>query len=281
MEQLEPKKAVCVECGKEFLAFPTRFGTYPKRCPDCLARLHAERGGYQVTRKLLERVVVNAWVRLRLDSLPANWEKVQIEEKHHSRPAYKIDFKGREFGASWSGRIVMWADEPILPGNLVDLEQMEARYQVCVSYETHHSVGAAYKGYDATYTIRKHLPLTECQEELDETTDPSGPRSEVDSHVYYRMRPARDGQATGRLVYVEGTSKTTLKGLGAQYHVKITIPPDAEVLSHVHGHYRSGRAGGDGYLLVLPLASKIIVMGSGCSGSGDCDDPRYNWTREV
>lgn len=256
--------SVCRECGKVFAYFDNR--SKPKTCPTCADKIQHRPS------IVLERECIAEFSRVRVDTLPDEWEEYQATPSDEA--CFKIDFAGRKFGKSWSGRIVIYAPDEILPGDVVTLKHMRVVHQVRAVYETRTSFRGTMEAIRAggsetvTYTVRTVLPVWSDEGELEEET-----------REYITLTPVhRKARPTHRLVWATARTKTTLKGLGAQYWQSIDAS-GAEWTMTVEGGVRSGRDRTIGVLAVLPIGSHLIVSSDGYSGSGDTEP--YTWRKEI
>lgn len=244
---------VCIECFEPFYAEPhPRFGSLPLRCPKC-------RRQSDPLRRLVKRERVTEWIVLNQVDWPRLMLKIDKPRRREGDLPFLFDRRGQEFGADWSGRIVVWAKEPPVTGETVLIREMVSTWQVRAKYETHYSISASFRaGVPVPYTKRTLVPL-----------DSNDGQIETEEHRYFVIEPAPGRTPTGQLVMVFFRTKTTIKGFGRQIFGKIVWPKGYEILASASGSYRSGRATGTQYLAVIPLDSAVRVVHSGVTGGGD------------
>jgi len=236
-------KMVCQSCGEEFPVSPEHFARLgfrilPKRCPKCVD-LSQRRPSVVVERRLL-----NVYDGVELVSLPpGEWQDVKAWEK--DVPAFKLTIKGSRYGASWSGRIDLFA--PVLPqaGDIVSVREMEVKHLIKVRREQR---GTLEHG---KVTVEKELPITADDPEAEDV---------IRVRRYLTIEPF-DGEPTSKLVWAEARTKTTLKGFGRQYWARVEGAPIASW--KVKGGYRSGRAYTVGVLAIVDSDHPLYVITEG------------------
>jgi uncharacterized protein (DUF736 family) len=236
-------KLVCNDCGEQFDVNPGHFAqmgfkNLPKRCPKC-ADTAQQRPSVVVERKLL-----NVYDGVKIVSLPpGEWREVKGWKK--DIPAFRLTWKGSEYGASWSGRIDLFA--PTLPqiGDVVSIREMESRHLVKVRREQKQTME------HGEVIVEKELPITADDPEAEEV---------IRTRRYLVLEPF-DGEATCQLVWAEAHTKTTLKGLGRQYWARVEGAPIASW--YVFGGVRSGRAHTTGVLAIVDQERPLYIIKTG------------------
>lgn len=244
---------VCIECFTPFHAEPhPKFDNLPLRCPKC-------RPQSDPLRRFIRREKVNEWTVINQVDWPRLMLRIDKPRRRNGDLPYLYDKKGREHGASWSGRIVVWAKEPPRAGQLITIREMKSTWQMKAKYEKRFSIGASMRsGYPVEYMDRSLVPLDSDEGQFEE-----------EEHRYFVLEPAAaDAKPAGQLVLVTRHSKTTLKGYGRQYHEKIVWPKGVQRLASAGGAYRSGRADGSTVLAIIPINTTARVETSGVTGSG-------------
>lgn len=230
----------CSQCGEQFPFNPTEYRELcyfklPKHCPKCLdERQH--RPDVTLSRKEL------FGVSCKIASLPpAEWQQVQWEEK--DSPAWHLVIKGERFGVSWRGRIDLWSvsSEPPKVGNVVRLSEMEVLKRIAVR-----------KWSSGTRSMERQVPLALAQKENSD----SSVEMREEKRIYVRIDPTDELPQGRKLVWIEAHTKTTLKGLGRQYHASLSGSPIW--CQKVLGGYRSGRAHSVGWLAVVDPENPVI-----------------------
>jgi hypothetical protein len=236
-------KMVCQQCGEEFPVNPGHFAqmgfkNLPKRCPKC-ADIAQARPSVVVGRKCIA-----VYDGVEIVSLPpGDWQETEGYKK--DIPAFRLTVKGSRYGASWSGRIDLFATSIPSPGNIVSIREMEAKHLIKVRREQR---GTLEHG---KVTVEIELPVT--------ADDPDA--EEVIRVRRYLVLEPFDGPATCRLVWAEADTKTTLKGFGRQYWAEIKGAPIASWL--VSGGVRSGRAHTTGALAIVDQDHPLYVIKTG------------------
>jgi len=233
---------VCVRCSRPFVFYANdRYTNAAKVCPACQDRIQGRPS------IVLERREIGRWEGVEIQSLPGPWDI--FDSEHRTDDAcYRIDVKGERYGASWSGRIVIYAKQEFGKGDLVDIREMLAIHKVT-------------RVKTQTRTIRGET-LTSIEDvPLDHTVEP-GENQSVDedarSRRQYLVLEASESQKQFNLHFIHRRTKTTLKGYGAQYGY--TVDDDAAVASwSVHGGARSGRYYTDGVLAITDQDHPIPV----------------------
>jgi len=243
MSSIPVLNLVCQRCGKEFPVSPDHFMRLgfkhlPKRCPKCVD-LAQRRPSVVVERRLL-----NVYDGIELVSLPpGEWQDVKAWEK--DVPAFKLVIKGSRYGASWSGRIDLFAPAPPQAGDVVSVREMEAKHLIKVRREQR---GTLEHG---KVTVEKELPITADDPEAEDV---------IRVRRYLTIEPF-DGEPTSKLVWAEAHTKTTLKGLGRQYRARVEGIPVAKWV--ISGGYRSGRAHTVGVLAVVNQDHPLYIVKTG------------------
>lgn len=233
-------KLECQKCGREFTFSPQHFAVLgfkhmPKRCPACADVIQSRPSVVQ------ERKLLNVYDKVEVVSLPCRWEEYKGSAK--DVPSLRMTVKGSRYGASWEGRIDIFAPQPFAAGDIVSVREMEVTHLVKVvtsSRDTlHHGV----------VTTQKEVPLS--FQEGDEV---------IRTRKYLVLEPC-EGPATCRLVWATARTKTTLKGLGRQYRAKVQGAPIASWA--IRGGVRSGRAHTVGVLAIVSKDHPLVVTTTG------------------
>lgn len=243
MSSIPVLKLVCQRCGKEFPVSPDHFMRLgfkhlPKRCPTCNDEIQRRPS------VVAERKILNVYDGVEVVSLPpAPWRETEGYKK--DIPAFRLTVKGSRYGASWSGRIDLFA--PTLPqaGDVVSVREMEVKHLIKVRREQRDTLE------HGKVTVEKELPVT--------ADDPDA--EEVIRVRRYLVLEPFDGPAICRLVWAEADTKTTLKGFGRQYWAEIKGAPIASWL--VSGGVRSGRAHTTGALAIVDQDHPLYVITEG------------------
>ncbi len=236
-------KMVCQSCDEEFPVNPGHFAllgfkNLPKRCPKCADIAQARPS------VAIERKCIAVYDGVEIVSLPpAPWQETEGYKK--DVPAFRLTIKGSRYGASWSGRIDLFATSIPSPGNIVSIREMETKHLIKVRREQR---GTLEHG---KVTVEIELPVT--------ADDPDA--EEVIRVRRYLVLEPFDGPATCRLVWAEADTKTTLKGFGRQYWAEIKGAPIASWL--VSGGVRSGRAHTTGALAIVDHDHPLYVIKTG------------------
>jgi len=258
----------CNVCHEDFVAVEVE-GRMPVVCQRCNSLMKARRVGVVEDRKCLGTY---RGVEVITD-LPA-WNFVNT----HTGPCFKSDTKGSQGGASWSGRIVIWArgfgERPPQKGDRVNIRLMESSVM------------------PKTCTINKRLdelaaPIHKQAQELAESRAADGSNSSMETLVadarwetrrrfgeemraletrrYVVLEPATpdelsDDEREARLMlaFAQAYSKTTLKGLGRQFHASLDTENVISVLGSASGTCRSGRFG-TAYVLAVVSPTHPLV----------------------
>jgi hypothetical protein len=193
---------------------------------------------------VVERKLLNVYDGVKIVSLPpGEWREVKGWKKDIS--GYKMAIKGSMYGASWNGRIDLFA--PTLPqiGDVVSVREMEAKHLIKVRREQKQTME------HGEVIVEKELPIT--------AEDPEA--EEVIRTRHYLVLEPFDGEATCQLVWAEAHTKTTLKGLGRQYWARVEGTPLASW--EVKGGYRSGRAYTVGTLAIVDSDHPLYIIKTG------------------
>ena len=246
------QKQVCVQCFQPFEAEPhPRFGSVPTKCPKCRRT--------DPYRQFISRKCVGEWIVQNDVDWKALMKQIEKPLRENADRPWKYDFKGREHGAIWSGRIVVWAEEPPAKGEIILIRQMQSTYQIRVAYEEYGSIGALFK-FREVVNVKKpiFLPLDSEEGELAEET-----------HEYFVLEKVnQELQPQYRLVLYTIGEKTTLKGYGRQEFMEFEHDPQSIDLAIAYGQFRTGRAWRRTVLSLLPLNDQIVIKRFGHTGSG-------------
>jgi hypothetical protein len=236
----------CQECGEDFAFSPRQYvhlglPEWPKRCPACLDRAQG-RPDITLAREELFRACV------RIDSLPAGeWVKsTAMPVADGERQPWRLTVKGSRYGADWNGRIDLFSHLPVPPepGNFVTLVAMRVTKRVAKRAWARQTLE------HGTVYGERQVPLAE---------DGQGVRQVEEVRTYVRLDPPMPGGSGGRqLVWAEARTKTTIKGLGRQYHAELGGDP---IWFHeVRGGYRSGRAHTTARLAVVSAERPMLRL---------------------
>lgn len=219
-------RCICSFCGAEFDVNPSEYSILglsylPKRCPKCID-IQQKRPDITLSRKELFSSIVQ------IHSLPpGEWSRYQAAGT--DVPVWRMLVKGSLFGASWNGRIDLWATggEPPKPSDVVQLSWMESV---------------------------KRIVKKEPEVDRDQAT------SEVEEvRRYVRLDPAPDAEPNGRvLVWASAHSKTTLKGFGRQYSESLEESSIWKL--GISGGVRSGRERTSAVLAIVHEDSPIRII---------------------
>lgn len=278
---------VCRVCQQPFRVYENK-ASRQEECPTCLAERHVQHGD-AVNSIPRRRQVQGLWTCL-VDSLPGEWVEMP-PKRSHDTPYYKIEVRGSRYGASWQGQITLFAIRPIEIGEAVRVRAMVAEHRVKVVEFSRATSGlsetappsVAHRAILPVYTREEDIPVLIEEGQLLSQAADAQLRDELMQRNYIVLHPKgwdRDlGAAPYRLVWAEARTKTTEKGLGAQYHASIEASA-AVYTESVRGGLRGGRAHTEGMLAIVPAGQSIIVRSSGYSGSGE-RDTRYNWEKHY
>ncbi len=234
---------ICSKCSKPFVFYAgSRYKNAAKVCPTCIDMAQG-RPSYVVERHELAR-----YNGVEIVSLPDEWE--EFDTKYHSdHQCYRIDIKGSKYGASWLGRIVIYADKPYAAGDVVDIREMRAVHKVKRVYRQRGTV------YGTVVSTFENTPMSE-----DVDDDDANAVVVHEERPYLVFEPS-DTDPQYNLHWITRYSKTTLKGYGRQY--RYTIDSSAAIASwRVYGGARSGRLGTTGVLAITDEDHPVIVSGS-------------------
>ena len=242
---------VCRTCGKEFAWSPAQYKliglpSRPKDCPLCVG-VRRHRSDQTVERKELFRSTAT------ITSLPeGEWQKFDTGRDAKARKPWRLTVTGRQFGASWKGRIDLFAftDEPPKVGDTVTVSVMEVTKRVRKAPWSRPTLEHGVVSGER----QVRLQATEGQVECDALGVPlmAGLGREVDEvRTYVRIEPAAEcADSEGReLVWLQAYTKTTLKGLGRQYRVSLSGNPLWK--REVSGSARSERFNTVAWLVVV------------------------------
>lgn len=227
------KPAECRRCGKLFLYYTK---TKPRFCPTCMDVVQQRPSVVQ------QRESLALWEGIQIVSLPDKWQEFVAQEG--DAPCYRMTVKGSRYGASWNGRIDIFAESPFEKGDIVDIREMRVVHRVKAVYTEKRTI------YGGTVTLRREVPLQskEGKEELAERR-------------YLYFTKSQLGEPKAFLVWAECCTKTTLKGFGRQYWCRAE---DRALKSwSIFGGYRSGRAYTHAYLAIVDPEHPLILTGTG------------------
>lgn len=257
------KLSTCGSCGKQFPNYGK--GTPPKKCPTCKDK-EQERPSIVQTRRLLR-----SWQAIQIESLPDEWQEISAQS-HGDANHYKIVVKGERYGASWSGRIDIFASEPFKKGDIVNIREM------CSEHKVRLVTRSGYRSFHEgiPYTREEVVPIT--QDVQVTVTDPENPNKGdivkvedvIKQRRYLVLEKASEGTtATSNLVYAIAHTKTTLKGLGRQYWADANAEA---TITHwnVSGGARSGRFHTTGVLAVVSEEHPLYIKKTGDIQGDEC-----------
>jgi len=275
---------VCKECGSEFKSW-TGCSARQEMCPECRqwrSASHRERD--QVT---LSREQVFA-APVKVNSLPGEWTR-HDPIKSNATGYWKIEARGSQYGKSWDGQITVFShmQEPPRPGDVVFMRLMTATKAV--------KKIEFFRDTNGRCTLNTViLPIWTTEGDLIKRLE-SGrlPPEAVDGilqdatveHEYIVLNGTYK-EPRYDLVWGEATTKTTLKGFGAQYRSEINLN-DAYWYQSIYGGGRGGRAHTTGTLALVPIGEQRACDGihmSDVAGSGQQPDDwemDYPEIREV
>lgn len=258
----------CGVCHGEFVAYEMEDGRMPTACQKCNSLLKARHPGVVEGRKCLE---VYRSVKVVTD-LPA-WKIITTK----TGDCFKTDIMGRQGGASWRGRIVIWArgfgETPPKTGDYVNVRLMESTIRPkrkTIGRKLDKLSGPISK--QAWDLARSQVVegsdmdslVAEAKREVEERFAEELGR--LETHVYVVLEPATpdeeltedERKANLMLVFANAYSKTTLKGLGRQFHANLETENVVSVLGRAYGGARSGRFGTDYVLAVVSPDHPLI-----------------------
>lgn len=200
----------CRECGREFVVDEGAYRALgegitipPKRCPTCLDRWQNR----PATASVVERKLLREYSPVAV-KLPADWFKL-FRPEERDKPILRAIVKGSTLhdGASWSGRIDIYAYGPSLP-SVARVRVMEVTHAAGqVREERIKNVEMAVPGVSLSHPGQ---PSTVVRREYSPT------------YQYLALEPAQ-GEPVAELVFARVRYKTTLKGFGRQYHASLDI----------------------------------------------------------
>lgn len=251
---------VCGNCGENFAVYEQIDENTPqKNCPKCASLRRARRTGVVQTRKCLEEY---RGVQIITD-LPT-WNDVRSRAGH----SLKSVTKGSQGGASWSGRIDIWArgfDKAPTNGDFVNIRLMESSVEpkpemVEARLEKYAGVISRQAGDDPAkieeVTARFKKELSQIEKRRYIVLEPATPNEDLDEE---------ERNAHLMLVFESAYSKVTLKGFGRQFRSSINTENVISVLGSAAGGARSGRFGTEYILAVVspdhPLVMKFFEKG--------------------
>ena len=237
---------VCKDCGTIFLWHEGKhYDNLPKRCPTCLDKVQKRPSVVQ------ERTELHRFEGVEIVSLPSEWEKVEtgVETDY---PKWKICFKGRTFGASWRGRIDIFADETFYPGNIVEVHVMKTAHLVLqYSKWAPHIPKSPFD--EGTHLVVKNVDINTPRDELPQDATV---KEVVETREYIVLEKGSESSGK-KLVWETAHTKTTLKGYGRQYHAYLDAA-STYWYKGVKGGYRSGRASTEGVLAIVDEEHPLI-----------------------
>ncbi len=246
---------ICRECGKRFPSFPHPIRkTTVKTCPGCRRTdPYREWSGFS-HEDSYKGILWQADIKL---------EQIQEPLREDATRPWKWDFSGSEFGAGWSGRIVIWSADEIKKDDVVDIDIITTTYNVWLLHETKVSMGGSSRaGGLVYYTEVKRVAFPSGGQPAKKDAIPG-----IEAHRYLKISKSQSiTPPRWRLVTASVCYKTTLKGLGAQWHEELHIPNGTITLASASGRVRSGRLGGEMKVLLLPVSTTATLIRSGHGG---------------
>lgn len=210
----------CGTCGKKFNSIRERDFI----CPACIDEMQKR------PTVCVERKELNTYTAF-LD-FDIVWTRV--ENNPGDKPSWKYTLKGSEFGASWQGRIDIFAPEPIQRGAVVHIYEMEV---------THRTEPRKLRE-NSEYDFRQEYEKEESGKMLF-------------TRKYLRLEKTdmtESGNVFGRF---EAHSKYTLKGYGKQFSEKIYGEPVA--VWEVSGGSRNGRFSTVCWFAIISEESPVYI----------------------
>lgn len=205
---------------------------------------------------------------VKIENLPGEW--VQVQPQHPGDSShYKIVIKGNEYGASWSGRIDIFAPEPFKQGDVVNVREMCSKHLVRVV-----SKGGYRTFHDGTpYEKDEEVPITQ---DVQPVTNPEEPQKgdivkvrDVIRERRYLVLGRSDAAPACKLVWATARTKTTLKGFGRQYWASANT--EACITSWmVSGGVRSGRAHTTGVMAIVNEEHPLYIEKTGDIKGDEC-----------
>lgn len=238
------KVMLCEVCKNVFVWYDNHFDNLPNLCPTCLDKKQKRPSIVQ------ERTVLKEWSGVEIASLPTGWT-VTEPEYHSDFPCHKMVLKGKAFGASWSGRIDIFADAEYSVGDVVDVRIMQSRHLIKqMSKVVGHVQNSPYA--PLSHLVVKTVPL-----QTNESLTENAKFERVIEERNYIVLNRSEESAQYRLVWATAYSKTTLKGYGRQFHASISTDT---CLWHqaCSGGVRSGRAHTEGVLAIVDEKHPLI-----------------------
>jgi len=236
---------ICRRCSDPFVFYrsPVPWENSAKTCPECTDRIQARPS------VIMERRVLNFFSPVLVKSLPKNDWVLTDTGYHFDKGLYKIDVSGKPYGASWSGRIVIYSNKIIAPGDIICIREMQAVHKVKkIRY-------ARPTMEHGTIMQEQTVPLQSENEEAFESR-------EFHPYLVFEKFEIHENPVMLSLSWISRYSKTTLKGFGRQYRYKIDTSIAVAAWS-VSGGVRSGRAHTESVLAITTPENPVVVTGSG------------------
>lgn len=237
---------VCVRCSTPFVFYSGRYKSAAKVCPTCQDRIQGRPS------RILERKELNRWEGIEIQSLPGEWQ-VFDSEFQTDDACYKIDVKGERYGASWSGRIVIYGKEEFKTGDIINIREMEAIHKVKRVSHTTKNI------YGDVNTHINDIPLQENHKQS--MIDNVYVDDDARSYRHYLVFERSDSPKQCNLHWIKKYSKTTLKGYGRQYKYSIDATTAITCWS-IRGGARSGRYYTVGVLAITNQDHPVLTSGS-------------------
>lgn len=284
---------ICSECGQPFQIYQRR-ARGQRYCPTCADRRQ------QRPTVVLRREALAAYNGVRIHSLPGEW-RLFTAAADRDEPTWRMEARGEDYGDAWEGTIVIHARRPFAAGDVVQLRHMRAVHEVKrATWSRPTSSWTSLSGGPSSVTHSVPVPIAVPDEAIRAYALRAGEpgnlfsrRSAAEAAAEGRLRievveeereyvvlEPSTAPATYSLVWLEATSKYTLKGLGAQYAEAIDAP-DAVWSMSVRGGVRTDRRHTVGRLLVLPAGATAAVESVGHGGGTPPATAPYTWRREV
>lgn len=226
---------LCQFCGELFIQYDKR--STAKNCPTCMD-IYQQRPSV-----VKQRETIAYFPNVTIQSLPNNgdWElsktpdgRTFTNKSYKNDPFYKIDKKGKDYGVNWNGRITIYAKQPFTIGAIVTVRIMKVTHVVNAQYEEKQTLNngtiiqrntVAINEYSNLFT--DNLPNAELHQNANSVT-PNTTRTEVQSYEYIVLEPSKSSVSSvsdKTIGFYQANTKTTLSGLGNQYHYQLTGNP--------------------------------------------------------
>lgn len=266
--------SMCQECGQEFVV-DRNWRMHQARCPKCADERQAKY--HKVDSVVLDRNRTFA-TTCKIHSLPGEW--LWCEPIHARAHGYwKMEVRGSRWGEEWEGICTIFAQgfhgqEPPKQGDMVYFRAMEARKMKKAIHFSHpsHPLSDApdYVQHTAVLPVWFEPEMISKWVEEGNLSPQAEGKVVVEyehTHRYVVLSPTNRDHCGHTLVWAQATSKSTIKGLGAQYAAEIDLNA-----THWHqeigGGLRNRRKWTRGILAIVPDRAQITITTSGHTGSG-------------